>query len=79
MLPWFRGDYATAGYFARINYDYKGIYLFEVNGRYDGSSSFPASDRWAFFPSFSLGYRFSQEAYWDKLRDVVSNGKVRFS
>ena len=79
LLPWFRGDYATAGYFARINYDYKGIYLFEVNGRYDGSSSFPASDRWAFFPSFSLGYRFSQEAYWDKIRDVVSNGKVRFS
>ena len=79
LLPWLLGDYATAGYFARINYDYKGIYLFEVNGRYDGSSSFPSSDRWAFFPSFSLGYRFSQEAYWDKLRNVVSNGKVRFS
>ena len=74
-----RGDYATAGYFARLNYDYKGIYLFEVNGRYDGSSAFPSSDRWAFFPSFSLGYRFSEEAYWDKIRNTVSNGKVRFS
>ena len=79
ILPFMRGDYATAGYFARFNYDYKGIYLFEVNGRYDGSSSFPADDRWAFFPSFSLGYRFSEEAYWDKIRHIVSNGKVRFS
>ncbi|MBQ4367782.1 MAG: SusC/RagA family TonB-linked outer membrane protein, partial [Muribaculaceae bacterium] len=79
LLPFMRGDYATAGYFARFNYDYKGIYLFEANGRYDGSSAFPSSDRWAFFPSFSLGYRFSEESYWDKARDVVSNGKIRFS
>ena len=74
-----RGDYATAGYFGRINYDYKGIYLLELNGRYDGSSSFPGRDRWAFFPSFSVGYRFSQEKYWDKIRDVVDNAKLRFS
>ncbi len=79
QLSWLRGDYATAGYFARINYDYKGIYLLELNGRYDGSSSFPGSDRWAFFPSFSLGYRFSQEKYWDGIRDVVDNAKLRFS
>ena len=79
FVPWMRGDYATAGYFARFNYDYKGIYLFEANGRYDGSSSFPKDDRWAFFPSFSLGYRFSEEAYFEKARDVVSNGKLRFS
>ncbi len=70
---------SSAGYFGRINYDYKGIYLLEVNGRYDGSSRFPDGDKWAFFPSFSAGYRFSQEAYWDKLRDVVSNGKLRVS
>ncbi len=72
-------DRSTAGYFGRINYDYKGIYLLEINGRYDGSSSFAAGKKWAFFPSFSLGYRFSEEAYWDKIRNIVSNGKVRFS
>ena len=72
-------DRASAGYFGRINYDYKGIYLLELNGRYDGSSRFPAGDKWAFFPSGSIGYRFSQEAYWDKLRETVSNGKLRFS
>ncbi len=72
-------DKSSAGYFGRINYDYKGIYLLEVNGRYDGSSKFPQGDKWAFFPSFSAGYRFSQENYWEKLRDVVSNGKLRVS
>ena len=71
---------ATAGFFGRINYDYKGIYLFEANGRYDGSSRFPANDQWAFFPSFSAGYRFTEEAYWnEQLKSILSNGKLRFS
>ncbi|MDE6809189.1 MAG: TonB-dependent receptor [Muribaculaceae bacterium] len=70
---------ATAGFFGRVNYDYKGIYLLEVNGRYDGSSRFPESGQWAFFPSVSGGYRFSEEAYFDKLKHIVNNGKVRFS
>ena len=72
-------DRSSAGYFGRINYDYKGIYLLELNGRYDGSSRFPNGDKWAFFPSFSMGWRFSQEAFWESLRDKVSNGKLRFS
>ena len=71
--------WATAGYFGRINYNWKEIWLFELNGRFDGSSRFPANDRWAFFPSGSMGYRFSQENYFEPLRDVVSNGKLRFS
>ena len=70
---------ATAGAFGRINFDYKGIYLFEVNGRYDGSSRFPASDQWAFFPSGSLGYRFSEEPYFKPLKNFWSNGKLRAS
>lgn len=73
------GDRASAGYFGRINYDYKGIYLLELNGRYDGSSRFREGDRWAFFPSFSVGYRFSEEPYWKPLQKYVSNGKLRFS
>ena len=73
------GDRASAGFFGRINYDYKGIYLLELNGRYDGSSRFRAGDRWAFFPSFSVGYRFSEEPYWKDLKNIVSNGKLRFS
>lgn len=56
-------QWATSGYFGRLNYDYKGIWLAEVNGRYDGSSRFPSNSRWAFFPSASAGYRMSEEAY----------------
>ena len=69
----------SAGYFGRINYDYKGIYLLELNGRYDGSSRFPHTDQWAFFPSASIGYRFSEEAYFAPLKHIVSNGKLRAS
>ena len=72
-------DRATAGFFARINYDYKGKYLLEVNGRYDGSSLFRAGDKWAFFPSFSAGYRISEESFFEPLKATVSNLKIRGS
>lgn len=71
--------HATAGFFGRINYDYKGIYLFEFNGRYDASTSFPRSDQWGFFPSGSVGYRFSEENYFQPLKSWWSNGKIRAS
>ena len=71
--------WATAGYFGRINYDWKGLWLLEMNGRFDGSSRFPAHSRWGFFPSGSVGYRFSEENYFEPLRSVVSNGKLRAS
>ena len=70
---------ATAGFFGRVNFDYKGIYLLEFNGRYDGSSRFPARQQWGFFPSGSIGYRFSEEQYFTPAKEVVSNGKIRAS
>lgn len=70
---------ASAGYFGRINYDYKGRYLFEVNGRYDGSSRFPENDRWTFFPSGSLGYRISEESFFEPIKHIVDNAKIRAS
>lgn len=42
-----------AGAFFRLNYSYDNRYLFEVNGRYDGSSKFPNNSQWGFFPSAS--------------------------
>ena len=78
-LQWSHTSRASAGYFGRINYDYKGIYLLELNGRYDGSSRFPHTDQWAFFPSASIGYRFSEEAYLAPLKHIFSNGKLRGS
>ncbi len=76
-----RSHRATAGFFGRVNLDWKGIYLLEFNGRYDGSSRFPAADQWAFFPSFSAGYRFTEEGYFKSLGidNVLSNGKIRAS
>lgn len=71
--------WATAGYFGRLNYDYDRKWLLELNGRYDGSSRFPANDRWAFFPSASAGYRVSEEPFFDSLRDIIANAKIRTS
>lgn len=59
------GEWATAGYFARLNYDYGGRYLFEANLRYDGSSRFRANKRWNWFPSFSLGWNIANESFFD--------------
>ena len=69
----------SAGVFGRINYDYKGIYLIELSGRYDGSSKFPSHTQWAFFPSGSLGYRISEEGYFQEAKEYVSNLKLRAS
>jgi TonB-linked SusC/RagA family outer membrane protein len=56
-------EYAVRGSFYRFNYDYKGKYLFEANGRYDGSSKFPTNSRFGFFPSFSVGWNLANENY----------------
>ena len=69
----------SAGIFARINYDYKGIYLIELSGRADASSKFPTDHQWAFFPSGSVGYRISEEPYFQAAKDYVSNLKLRAS
>lgn len=69
----------SLGVFGRINYDYKGIYLIELNGRYDWSSKFPDGSKGAFFPSFSAGYRISEENYFERAKEYVNNLKVRAS
>ncbi len=56
-------EYSVRGGFYRLNYDYKGKYLFEANGRYDGSSKFPTNSRFGFFPSFSVGWNLANENF----------------
>lgn len=73
------GEYRTLGFFSRLNYDYKGKYLVEVSGRYDGSSRFSAENRWGFFPSGSIGWRMSEESFWSGLSNFWDNSKLRFS
>lgn len=74
-----QNEYALAGFFGRVNYDYKGRYLFEVSGRYDGSSRFAAGSRWGFFPSGSVGWRISEEPFFKPLSRYVDNLKLRAS
>ena len=74
-----RNGWATRGFFGRINYDYDGRYLVEINGRYDGSSRFAADHRWGFFPSISAGWNIAQESFMTKTRDVLDVLKLRLS
>lgn len=71
--------YQFGGAFFRLNYAFDDRYLLEVNGRYDGSSRFPSDERWAFFPSASVGWRISQEPWWNVKSEHISNAKIRFS
>ncbi len=71
-------EQSMIGYFGRVNYSYKNKYLFTGNVRVDGSSKFGEGHRYGTFPSFSLGWRASEEEF---LSDVgfLSNLKFRFS
>ena len=69
----------SIGFFGRINYDYKGKYLAEFNIRRDGSSKFPSKDQWGTFLSGSVGYRISDEAFWEPIKPYVNNAKIRAS
>lgn len=72
-------DWTTAGFFGRLNYDYKGRYLFEANLRYDGSSRFLKENRWNWFPSFSAGWNIAQEKFWEPFVKYVNTLKLRAS
>lgn len=71
--------YRTLGFFGRVNYDWKGRYLLEVSGRYDGTSRFPKGHRWGFFPSASAGWRLSEEPFWAPIKPIISSAKIRAS
>lgn len=71
--------WATRSLFYRLNYDYKKRYLFEASGRYDGSSRFAKDSRFGFFPSFSIGWRISEEAFMKSTRNWLDNLKLRLS
>ena len=71
--------YSLLGVFARVNYDYKGRYLFEASARYDGTSRFAAGSRWGLFPSGSIGWRISEEPFFAPAKKVVNNLKLRAS
>jgi TonB-linked SusC/RagA family outer membrane protein len=71
--------WAILGGFYRLNYNYDERYLIEFDGRYDGSSKFPTTQRYAFFPSVSFGWRPSRESFWKVPQNLISDLKFRGS
>jgi len=72
-------EWSLVSYFGRINYDYMGKYLLEANIRSDASSRFSKNNRWGYFPSFSVGWRASEESFIKDNVDFIDNLKLRGS
>jgi len=70
---------ADLSYVGRVNYAYKGKYLVEVAGRYMGSYSYSPENRYAFYPTASLGWRVSEEGFIKNNVSWISNLKLRGS
>lgn len=62
-------------YFGRVNYQYKNKYLATINVRADGSSKFGANNKYGIFPSFSLGWKITEEDFMKN--SLFSNLKLR--
>ncbi|MEN6456820.1 MAG: SusC/RagA family TonB-linked outer membrane protein [Prolixibacteraceae bacterium] len=68
---------AIRGGFGRINYNYKEKYLFEFNGRYDGTSKFLSDVRYKFYPGMSAAWMPSKEVFWRSVEPFVNSLKIR--
>ncbi|MDR2918605.1 MAG: TonB-dependent receptor [Tannerella sp.] len=66
-----------ASIFGRINYSYADKYLFTATLRADAASNFDPDHRWGYFPSVSVGWRFSEENFMKSIQNIISNGKLR--
>jgi TonB-linked SusC/RagA family outer membrane protein len=69
-------EWTALGFLGRINYSYADKYLLQLNFRADASSKFSESNRWGYFPSLSLGWKFSGEPF-SAIADWLSFGKLR--
>ena len=69
----------TKFFYFRANYMYDNRYIFELNGRYDGTSRFPKNKRYGFFPSGSVAWRVDAEPFFEPLRPLFSQFKIRAS
>ena len=80
---YFKGEIGTPNHtlswFGRANYSYKGKYLLEANFRADASSRFAKGYRWGYFPSFSAGWRISEEDFMENTHGWLQSLKLRGS
>jgi TonB-linked SusC/RagA family outer membrane protein len=71
-----KSEKANASFISRVNYSFNDKYLITANFRIDGSSIFGPNNRWGYFPSFSAGWRISNENFLKNV-DVISDLKLR--
>jgi len=76
QTPW---DRATKSLIGSVSYDYDRKYLLDFKFRRDGSSRFPGSGRFGFFPAVSAGWRLSQEGFFKNHFNFLSDLKLRAS
>lgn len=72
-------DWATVGFFGRVNYNFNDRYFLELNGRYDGSGRYSKGSQWGFFPSAFTAWNMSNEGFWSGLKDVINFSKLKAS
>ena len=71
-------EWKLLSFFSRLNYNFNRRYFFTANLRYDGSSRFTEDNRWGLFPSFSVGWRISEESFMETF-DLLTNLRLRGS
>lgn len=71
-------SYSLLSFFGKVNYTYNDKYLASLTLRRDGSSRFNKDNRFGTFPAFSLGWRLSEEEFFNSALPFVSNLKLRY-
>ena len=79
LVGGFRTDSRLLSYFGKVDYSYQSRYLFSSTVRLDGSSRFGENNRFGFFPSFSAGWRVTEESFMEDRWEVLSELKLRGS
>ena len=74
------GDgFSLVSFFGKVNYTYDNKYMASTTVRYDGSSRFGKNNRYGTFPSFSFGWRMTQEKWMESTRSWLDDLKLRYS
>lgn len=72
-------EWSLISYFGRANYNYMGKYLIGLSLRTDGSSRFGENNKFGFFPATSIGWRISDEPFWNGIKSFTDDFKIRGS
>ena len=77
--PSYQFENRLLSFFGRVNYDYKNTILASASYRADGSTKFAEGNKWGYFPSGSVAWRLSNHSFYEPIKDIVNDFKVRVS